>query len=86
MRSVIGRLVNHCAHRRGWTVAAEGEQRCDDCGTRRFTAYGALRPPGLPETVTPSPRQAAKADRNAARLISRTAYHLSHWGMATAAA
>ncbi|GHG56819.1 DUF6255 family natural product biosynthesis protein [Streptomyces griseocarneus] len=70
----VGRLVNHCAHRRGWVVTAEGEQRCDDCGTRRFTGYGALRPPGLPERTVPSPRDRARADRDAARLISRTAY------------
>ncbi|MEU1377301.1 DUF6255 family natural product biosynthesis protein [Streptomyces triculaminicus] len=74
--------MRHCAHRNGWVDIDDGVQRCEDCGTRRFTAYGALRPPGLPETVTPSPRARGRADRSAARLISRTAHHMCRWGFA----
>ncbi|MFI9204553.1 DUF6255 family natural product biosynthesis protein [Streptomyces sp. NPDC053048] len=73
-------------HHPEWESAGTGEARCKRCGTRRFTDYGALRPPGLPETVRPPARVRAKADRAAAALISRTAYHLSHWGIAGQAA
>lgn len=75
-----GRLVNNCLHSGGWSPAeSHGEQRCDHCGTRRFTDYGALLPPGLPQTRTPSDTARARADRSAALLISRTTYHLSRW-------
>ncbi|MEU1779959.1 DUF6255 family natural product biosynthesis protein [Streptomyces abikoensis] len=49
----VGRLVNHCPHDGCW-VSDNGEQRCTACGVRRFTDYGGVRPPGLPEAVTPS--------------------------------
>ncbi|WP_436800637.1 DUF6255 family natural product biosynthesis protein [Streptomyces syringium] len=42
-----------------------------ECGTRRFTDYGALRPPDLPQTVTPSDRSRERADRAAARQVWR---------------
>ncbi|MFI9236646.1 DUF6255 family natural product biosynthesis protein [Streptomyces sp. NPDC053079] len=54
--------------------------------TRRFTGYGALRPPGLPHARTPSDADRARADRSAALLISRTAYHLRRWRLSTAGA
>ncbi|MFI1254228.1 DUF6255 family natural product biosynthesis protein [Streptomyces netropsis] len=73
-----GRIMNNCAHTGGWT-SADGEERCDHCGTRRFTDYGALLPPGLPQIRTPSDKTRARADRSAAALISRTTYHLSRW-------
>ncbi|WP_425507734.1 DUF6255 family natural product biosynthesis protein [Streptomyces olivoverticillatus] len=44
----------NCPHRSGWTHT-RGESRCKCCGVRRFTEYGALRPPGLPLRTT-SPR------------------------------
>ncbi|MGX8908314.1 DUF6255 family natural product biosynthesis protein [Streptomyces netropsis] len=74
----IGRIMNNCAHADGWTSAG-GEERCDACGTRRFTDYGALLPPGLPQTRTPSDKARARSDHSAALLISRTAHHLSRW-------
>ncbi|MEV4501424.1 DUF6255 family natural product biosynthesis protein [Streptomyces klenkii] len=40
--------VLRCTHRGGWAARTRGEARCRDCGTVRFTDYGALRPPGLP--------------------------------------
>ncbi|MEU1375750.1 DUF6255 family natural product biosynthesis protein [Streptomyces triculaminicus] len=58
-----------CAHRAGWTRVG-GEARCDRCGTRRFTDYGALRPPGMPVAVTPSPESGRAADRAAARWVA----------------
>ncbi|MEX2982266.1 DUF6255 family natural product biosynthesis protein [Streptomyces sp. C36] len=84
MRSV-GRLVGNCPHTSGWD-SANGEERCRACGTRRFTSYGALRPPGLPVALAPSPRNKARADRSAAYAISRTAaYHrLSRWALGRA--
>ncbi|MFD8995753.1 DUF6255 family natural product biosynthesis protein, partial [Streptomyces abikoensis] len=39
-----------CAHRAGWAQRG-GEARCHGCGVRRFTSYGALRPPGLAEAT-----------------------------------
>ncbi|MFI9305791.1 DUF6255 family natural product biosynthesis protein [Streptomyces triculaminicus] len=70
-------------HHPEWESAGTGEARCKQCGTRRFTDYGALRPPGLPQAVRPPARRRAKADRTAATLISRTAYHLSHWSLSS---
>ncbi|MCA6092457.1 hypothetical protein LE181_09830 [Streptomyces sp. SCA3-4] len=67
-----GRLVSHCLHGSGWTHTA-GESRCDACGTRRFSQYGALRPPGLPHAVRPTPREPHAADRSAARNLARFA-------------
>ncbi|GAA3040839.1 hypothetical protein GCM10020000_19280 [Streptomyces olivoverticillatus] len=52
----VGRLVDNCPHLSGWDTA-DGEERCRSCGTRRFTRYGALRPPGLPAALTPRPPQ-----------------------------
>ncbi|MEU1312831.1 DUF6255 family natural product biosynthesis protein [Streptomyces cinnamoneus] len=55
----------HCPHAAGWTRTA-GEARCDRCGVRRFTEYGAVRPPGLPQAVVPAVRERYAADRAAA--------------------
>ncbi|GHC59014.1 DUF6255 family natural product biosynthesis protein [Streptomyces cinnamoneus] len=67
-----GRLVGHCAHGSGWTHTA-GESRCNACGTRRFTQYGALRPPGLPRAIGATARDPHAADRTAARNLARFA-------------
>ncbi|WP_422399124.1 DUF6255 family natural product biosynthesis protein [Streptomyces netropsis] len=84
MRST-GRLVDNCPRISSWD-SADGEERCRSCGTRRFTGYGALRPPGLPVALTPSPRDKTKADRSAAHAISRTMCHrLSRWALGRAA-
>ncbi|MCA6093035.1 hypothetical protein LE181_12790 [Streptomyces sp. SCA3-4] len=64
-----GRLVTHCPHAAGWTRTA-GEARCERCGVRRFTEYGAVRPSGLPQAVVPSPRARRAADRAAARNVA----------------
>ncbi|MEU4213393.1 DUF6255 family natural product biosynthesis protein [Streptomyces sp. NPDC026206] len=64
-----GRLVDNCPHRSGWTHSG-GESRCAQCGTRRFSDYGALRPPGLASAVTPSDRVRRAADRRAARNVA----------------
>ncbi|WP_416385359.1 DUF6255 family natural product biosynthesis protein [Streptomyces sp. NRRL B-1677] len=60
-----------CSHAESWTYPVPGEQRCRTCGTVRFTDYGALRPPGLPQALTPKPRDAGKADRAAATRIAK---------------
>ncbi|MEU7135477.1 DUF6255 family natural product biosynthesis protein [Streptomyces sp. NPDC046261] len=65
-----GRLVDECRHHTGWTQNSAGEARCDRCGTRRFPDYGSLRPPGLPQVITPSPEAARAADREAARRVA----------------
>ncbi|GHF47522.1 hypothetical protein GCM10010218_31140 [Streptomyces mashuensis] len=44
----VGRLMRHCEHQAGWTHAA-GRSHCRRCGVLRFTDYGALRPPRLPQ-------------------------------------
>ncbi|GAA2921489.1 hypothetical protein GCM10020221_17140 [Streptomyces thioluteus] len=75
----VGRLVRHCRHGSGWESGG-GEERCRDCGTRRFTEYGALRPPELPSVMTPSPRDCERADRAAAEVIARTVRNLCRWG------
>ncbi|WP_221462293.1 DUF6255 family natural product biosynthesis protein [Streptomyces olivoverticillatus] len=62
-----------CPHR--WTRNG-GEAQCDGCGTRRFSSYAAVRPPGLPVVVTPSVAARRAADRRAAMVISRT----GRWG------
>ncbi|MEU1372419.1 DUF6255 family natural product biosynthesis protein [Streptomyces triculaminicus] len=77
MRS-MGRLVDNCPHTSGWD-ATHGEERCRSCGTRRFTQYGALRPPGLPVTLAPSPRDKGQADRSASMVIAHTLGRLSGW-------
>ncbi|MBZ6472339.1 DUF6255 family natural product biosynthesis protein [Streptomyces griseocarneus] len=61
-----------CAHPQGWTQtgAGAGAWRCERCGTRRFTHYASLRPPGLPAAVTPSPAARRAADRAAARNVA----------------
>lgn len=58
----VGRLMDNCPHREGWE-SGNGEERCTRCGTRRFTDYGALRPPEVPQVVAPSPEECARADR-----------------------
>ncbi|MFG2182097.1 DUF6255 family natural product biosynthesis protein [Streptomyces abikoensis] len=81
----VGRLVDNCPHLAGWDTA-DGEERCRSCGTRRFTHYGALRPPGLPVALAPRPRNAAQADRSAAAVISRAVRHrLSRWALGSLA-
>ncbi|WP_425507736.1 DUF6255 family natural product biosynthesis protein [Streptomyces olivoverticillatus] len=70
-----------CAHRSGWTHAT-GESHCNCCGTRRFTQYGALRPPGLPQAVATADRDPRAADRSAAlnvALASRRGARRSAW-------
>ncbi|WP_373311645.1 DUF6255 family natural product biosynthesis protein [Streptomyces mashuensis] len=42
-----------CEHRGGW-AQEDGVLWCTRCGTLRFAAYGALRPPGLPEFTSRS--------------------------------
>lgn len=51
MRSTVGRLVSNCGHVEGWE-SGNGVERCQTCGTQRFTDYGALRPPELPVMAT----------------------------------
>ncbi|WP_372411036.1 DUF6255 family natural product biosynthesis protein [Streptomyces luteireticuli] len=78
----VGRLISHCPHRSGWEPG-EGEARCRDCGTRRFTDYRALRTPERPTATTSTaspPRDRARADRSAAILISRGLHNLCRWG------
>ncbi|WP_424889841.1 DUF6255 family natural product biosynthesis protein [Streptomyces sp. XH2] len=64
-------MLRTCTHRGGWSARTRGEVRCRDCGTVRFTDYGALRPPGLPCALTPPRRTAIAADRAAAQQMSR---------------
>ncbi|MFI1971731.1 DUF6255 family natural product biosynthesis protein [Streptomyces cinnamoneus] len=51
-----------CPHRGGW-AGGGGELRCGECGTRHFTEYGALRPPGLPQAVVPAAWQRIRPRR-----------------------
>ncbi|MEU5418952.1 DUF6255 family natural product biosynthesis protein [Streptomyces sp. NPDC020667] len=60
-------MVRNCAHR--WTRNGSASS-CDTCDTRRFTDYAALRPPGLPQWITPKPRHRHEADRAAAKRIA----------------
>ncbi|MFE0044204.1 DUF6255 family natural product biosynthesis protein [Streptomyces albireticuli] len=60
----------NCPHRGGWTHHG-GESRCNTCGVRRFTEYGAVRPDGLPRAVTPPAPDRRATDRAAALNISR---------------
>ncbi|MFI1800090.1 DUF6255 family natural product biosynthesis protein [Streptomyces sp. NPDC020379] len=64
-------MVRHCAHRSGWTRDGSASS-CDTCDTRRFTDYASLRPPGLPQWITPKPRHRHEADRAAASRFSRS--------------
>ncbi|MHA7960274.1 DUF6255 family natural product biosynthesis protein [Streptomyces sp. L500] len=83
----VGRLVNHCPHDGCW-VSDNGEQRCTACGVRRFTDYGGVRPPGLPEAVTPSGKRRPGADRSAATAIAnrfRARRRFWGWGLRAAA-
>ncbi|WP_373303655.1 DUF6255 family natural product biosynthesis protein [Streptomyces cinnamoneus] len=66
--------MTHCPHAAGWT-RAEGEARCERCGVRRFTEYGAVRPPGLPQAVVPAARDRYAADRAAARNVAHRSVH-----------
>ncbi|WP_374284512.1 DUF6255 family natural product biosynthesis protein [Streptomyces sp. UNOB3_S3] len=61
-----------CAHRAGWDQRA-GEARCNGCGVRRFTSYGALRPPGLAVAVATARTFLVghRADRAAALNLTR---------------
>ncbi|WP_418952440.1 DUF6255 family natural product biosynthesis protein [Streptomyces albireticuli] len=61
-----------CPHLAGWARAG-GESRCCACGVVRFTDYGAVRPPGLPQAITPAGGRARRADRAAASWISEAA-------------
>ncbi|MFI2072544.1 DUF6255 family natural product biosynthesis protein [Streptomyces triculaminicus] len=69
-----------CPHQAGWTQGEEGVWSCARCGTRRFTDYGALRPPGLPEAKTPSPAARRVADRRAAGYIAFRLPRGLRWG------
>ncbi|WP_425507762.1 DUF6255 family natural product biosynthesis protein [Streptomyces olivoverticillatus] len=57
-----GRLVAHCTHHAGW-AHGPGQARCRACGTIRFTAYGALRPTGLPVAIPSGPFTASPPAR-----------------------
>ncbi|MBC2874935.1 MULTISPECIES: DUF6255 family natural product biosynthesis protein [Streptomyces] len=66
----VGRLIHHCGHRAGWERGG-GEERCRDCGARRFTDYAALLMPERPVAVVAEPRRdPARADRSAAAVIA----------------
>ncbi|MFV8128975.1 DUF6255 family natural product biosynthesis protein [Streptomyces syringium] len=69
--------MRECGHRSGWACTG-GEARCGACGVVRFTEYGALRPPGLPQVITPG--GTGRADRAAARVLSRIARRPAWWG------
>lgn len=71
-------LARECGHRSGWTHAG-GRARCEACGVVRFTEYGALRPPGLPQVITPG-AGGRRADRAAARAVWRAARRPVWWG------
>lgn len=69
--SATALTVGRCQHNpSGWTHAG-GESRCHSCGVRRFSGYGALRPPGLAAAITPAPRDPRAADRAAALSMAR---------------
>ncbi|MEV4869694.1 DUF6255 family natural product biosynthesis protein [Streptomyces syringium] len=79
MKGESGGQPKGCGHRSGWTHT-RGEALCNDCGTRRFTDYGALRPAELPQTTTPPPCRARKTDRAAARRVARFVRRGIRWG------
>lgn len=64
-----------CAHRAGWARRG-GEERCHGCGVRRFTSYGAVRPPGLAVVVTRTFLVGQQADRAAALNLTRRARYV----------
>ncbi|GHG72607.1 hypothetical protein GCM10018779_48090 [Streptomyces griseocarneus] len=70
----------NCPHQAGWTQSEDGVWRCARCGTRRFTDYGALRPPGLPEAKAPRPGARRAADRRAANFITFRLPRGLRWG------
>ncbi|GHG66273.1 hypothetical protein GCM10018779_37730 [Streptomyces griseocarneus] len=72
--------VAQCPHLAGWTQTGDGVWRCGRCGTRRFADYGALRPPGLAEAVTPSPVARRVADRRAASYVAFRLPRGARWG------
>ncbi|MFI9203837.1 DUF6255 family natural product biosynthesis protein [Streptomyces sp. NPDC053048] len=72
--------ARNCPHHAGWSRGADGAWRCDRCGTRRFDDYGALRPPGLPETIKPSPAALPARDRAAARFVAERLPRGIRWG------
>ncbi|MEV5241037.1 DUF6255 family natural product biosynthesis protein [Streptomyces cinnamoneus] len=61
--------MTHCPHLAGWATTADGESRCNHCGMRRFADYASVRPPGLPQAITPSDEARHAADRAAARRV-----------------
>ncbi|MFF4530341.1 DUF6255 family natural product biosynthesis protein [Streptomyces sp. NPDC001407] len=69
-------MVRNCAHR--WTRSGSTSS-CTTCGTHRFTDYASLRPPGLPQWITPKSRHRQEADRAAAWHMAQSARraHLS---------
>ncbi|MFI1972986.1 hypothetical protein BLA24_24600 [Streptomyces cinnamoneus] len=72
--------MKNCRHR-FLQDAAPGEHRCAGCGMRRFTSYGALRPPGLPEPRVRPEVAAEKADRRASLVIALGLYrNRNRWG------
>ncbi|WP_425329131.1 DUF6255 family natural product biosynthesis protein [Streptomyces eurocidicus] len=73
--------MNNCLHHGGWTHHG-GESRCDNCGVRRFTEYGAVRPSGLPHAVTPAAPDRRATDRAAALNISRAVLDSRGFGSA----
>ncbi|MFI0911925.1 DUF6255 family natural product biosynthesis protein [Streptomyces abikoensis] len=50
-------------------------------GVRRFTDYGDLRPPGLPQAVVPAPRDRRAADRAAARCVAEALSRGRWWSL-----
>ncbi|MEV4439963.1 DUF6255 family natural product biosynthesis protein [Streptomyces sp. NPDC049577] len=75
----MNRRADTCRHSAGW-AHGNGESRCNDCGTRRFTDYGAVRLRERPEPVRPANPE--KADRAAALWIAKTCWwrYRSAWG------
>ncbi|MEU2873876.1 DUF6255 family natural product biosynthesis protein [Streptomyces olivoreticuli] len=70
--------MSACPHRTGW-ARTRGEARCEGCVVVRFTDYGALRPPGLPQAVTGSRGSAHRADRAAAQWVARSTRRPKPW-------
>ncbi len=70
--------MSACPHGTGW-ARTRGAVRCEGCGVVRFTDYGALRPPGLPQALTVSRGSARRADRAAAQWVARNAWRPEPW-------
>lgn len=70
--------MSACLHRTGW-ARTRGAARCEGCGVVRFTDYGTLRPPGLPQAVTVSRGSAHHADRAAAHWVARNTRRPKPW-------